>query len=648
VFSALIIDADADAARSIQGALRPFGFEFTSTQDAPEAMSLARSATPDIIFLRVELPNVSGFSVCNKLRRNDETKYIPLVMYASGVSDDVFNQHRNLKTHADEYLKLPFNDGRLLDAVKALIPLDGKGASEVSAALDVDIDDVEEEGNKGGDVLEMAEFDAEFADLSKETGAHPPVAPPEPRDEPTVALAEETDAAIDALTLDDPGASREPEPEPEPPPRAAEPEPEPEPPPAPRTGDSVAARMPSSSHRVSDSVAARIPSSAGEPAHVEDEGSQPSGAGDFKAAREVIQLKAQLNAKNREIISLREELESRDRAALDLKHKNRELLGQISDIEEKLVGAEEQIITAKERAEAATRDKTTILKREEGLKARLEVAQKKIKDLEDDVAGARAATESTQQRLQGELTALQGRFETSQRELGEARTRGDSLDRDLAAARGQIVELGANLEQSRARNNELTSAVSSLEDEAAGLRRDIERVRREGEEDRNAALAEARELGEADKAAAIKALSEEHQAEMEFEESQHAAELEKLRNEGEEALTVQRAEIEKLRAEITRAEENSQAERDRTSRQIAELRSEAAATAARLTEERDGFSTALSEETTRLQETIAELERTRGHLDETVADLAARRDAARRAEQALAVAMRVLDERAAQ
>ncbi|MEM9458746.1 MAG: response regulator, partial [Myxococcota bacterium] len=123
MFSALIIDADEAANASIRGALAPYGFEFTATQDASEAMNLARSATPDIIFLRVELPNVSGFSVCNKLRRSDETKYIPLVMYASDVSTDVFDQHRNLKTHADDYLKLPFGTEQLVSSVGGLIPL---------------------------------------------------------------------------------------------------------------------------------------------------------------------------------------------------------------------------------------------------------------------------------------------------------------------------------------------------------------------------------------------------------------------------------------------------------------------------------------------------------------------------------------------
>ena len=66
---------------------------------------MARASTPDMIFLRVELPGASGFSVCNKLRRNADTKDIPRIMYASEVTDDVFAQHSKLKTRADEYLQ---------------------------------------------------------------------------------------------------------------------------------------------------------------------------------------------------------------------------------------------------------------------------------------------------------------------------------------------------------------------------------------------------------------------------------------------------------------------------------------------------------------------------------------------------------------
>lgn len=665
MFSALIIDADPEAARSIQATLRPHGFEFTATQDANEAMSLARTATPDIIFLRVELPNVSGFSVCNKLRRNDETKYIPLVMYASGVSDDVFNQHRNLKTHADEYIKLPFADGQLIQILRGLIDLPegtpAAGAEAEDAGLDVDIDDVDDEAKArpARDVLEMREFDAEFDAMSQETGPHSPVAPPQ-----DAGLGAETDAAFDALTLE-----AESEPEPASPEPAAAPEPEPEPEPAAEvevtaTSESGASlSLGEEPEPTPQPVPEPVPEPAPEPAPprrasriVEtssteggaDDDAATTGPGEFRAQREVISLKAQLNAKNREIISLKEELESRDRAALDLKHKNRELLTQIGDIEEKLVGAEEEIITSRERAEAAIRDKNTVLKREEGLKARLEHAQKKIKDGEEQLAAAQATAATAEQKHQSELAALQASLEASQREQTEQRTRAEGLEREFGATTMRLTEANAALEQARARGADLADAVTKLEEEAAGLRREIERVRREAEEDRASALAEARELADADKAAALKALGEEQQAELEFAEGQRRAEVDKVRAEGEEAVAAARADVESLRAQITEAEEAATAERERMQRQIAELRAEAASIAEKLTQERDATKAALDRESAALHATATDLEQTRTTLRAAESDLAARREAARRAEQALAVAMRVLDERAAQ
>ena len=73
MFAALIIDADADARNVIESSLTPYGVEFTTSHEPADAMTIARTATPDIIFLRVELPGASGFSLCNKLRRNDDT-----------------------------------------------------------------------------------------------------------------------------------------------------------------------------------------------------------------------------------------------------------------------------------------------------------------------------------------------------------------------------------------------------------------------------------------------------------------------------------------------------------------------------------------------------------------------------------------------
>jgi CheY-like chemotaxis protein len=47
------------------------------TENGPEAVNVARQAAPDIILLRAELPLTTGFSVCNRLRRNEDTKQDP-------------------------------------------------------------------------------------------------------------------------------------------------------------------------------------------------------------------------------------------------------------------------------------------------------------------------------------------------------------------------------------------------------------------------------------------------------------------------------------------------------------------------------------------------------------------------------------------
>jgi len=122
MFSALIID-NASGAEQIRSALDSAEFEVTSTANAEEAVELARSTPPDIIFLQVELPKASGFVVCNELRRGDTTKYIPLIVYASGLPPEVFRQHEKLQTRADAYLSLPMTDRALLEAVASLIPL---------------------------------------------------------------------------------------------------------------------------------------------------------------------------------------------------------------------------------------------------------------------------------------------------------------------------------------------------------------------------------------------------------------------------------------------------------------------------------------------------------------------------------------------
>ncbi len=628
MFSALIIDADQDATTNIEAALGGYGFEFTSTQDAPEAMTMARSSTPDIIFLRVELPNVSGFSVCNKLRRSDETKYIPLVMYASGVSDDVFNQHRNLKTHADEYLKLPFAGATLVDAVKTLIPIeesdggdapivDTPVAAEASdTALDVDLDDLDDDLSveiEAGDAaavaeepsgLDMPEFDEEFAEMNSDD---------EPTEQPTNEgedLGAETDAAFDALM-----GGGEPEPEPEP---AVEVAPEPEPEPAVEV--------------------APEPEPEPEPVGLTSE-SDDEAPTEFKAQREVIHLKSQLNAKNREILALKDEGESQERAVLDAKHKNRELLSQLGDLEEKLLTLEDEKLTAQEQAKAAVRDKNTILKREDGLKTRFEHAQKKIKDVEEQLASSAAAQEEAEAaRASGatQLDAVRNELESSQAAAAQ-------LGEQLAEAQGRISEVEAELQTAEEQARAMNETVTRLEGELDDAKTQLETAKEQAATELAAQLEEAQQAASKEVATAIAAQAAEHQAEVEFNEGQHRSAMAQVKSDADETERAARAEVEKLRASITEAEEAAQTERDRLLKDISDEQARGAEEVTAMQGKQDQLQSELERVSGELDDVRSDLARVSNQLETRDRELGGRLDAERRAQQALAVALRVLD-----
>jgi DNA-binding response OmpR family regulator len=86
----------------------------------------AASDKPDLILLSIELPRMNGFSVCNKLKKDPALKDVPLIIMSSESSDDTFEQHRKLRTRAEDYVHKPIAFGELLSTC-ALLQLEKMG-----------------------------------------------------------------------------------------------------------------------------------------------------------------------------------------------------------------------------------------------------------------------------------------------------------------------------------------------------------------------------------------------------------------------------------------------------------------------------------------------------------------------------------------
>ncbi len=174
--------------------LAAIGVETKVTTDGTEGVQLARTMVPNAIVLCVELNRISGYSICNKLKKDPELGRIPLILTSSQATEETFEQHKKLKTRAEAYLKKPYSDEELLGV---LSPYLGGGASdEMEVALDelsVDMDDIAPEAPSPGagveqgfseptTVMPAAKVAQTLASPARPASVPPPPAPaPAPR-----------------------------------------------------------------------------------------------------------------------------------------------------------------------------------------------------------------------------------------------------------------------------------------------------------------------------------------------------------------------------------------------------------------------------------------------------------------------------------
>ncbi|HSB19421.1 MAG TPA: response regulator [Anaeromyxobacteraceae bacterium] len=135
----LLIENDAAIASELTRVLEARGLEVRVTGDGKEGLELARDGRPDAVVLCVELPRMSGYSVCQKLKKDEALRAIPVVLTSAEATEETFEAHRKLKARADDYLIKPYAPAALLAKLGALLHLPDAPGEEM-----VTLDDVEE------------------------------------------------------------------------------------------------------------------------------------------------------------------------------------------------------------------------------------------------------------------------------------------------------------------------------------------------------------------------------------------------------------------------------------------------------------------------------------------------------------------------
>ncbi len=95
------------------------GYDVVSAKDGHDAMKAVKEHQPDLILLDVMMPKMNGFKVCEAIKSDDASKFIPVILVTA--LNELEDKIKGMDSGADDFLAKPFNKLELLVRVRSLL-----------------------------------------------------------------------------------------------------------------------------------------------------------------------------------------------------------------------------------------------------------------------------------------------------------------------------------------------------------------------------------------------------------------------------------------------------------------------------------------------------------------------------------------------
>ena len=114
----LVVDDVAPNVHLLEAVLEAHGYDVVTATDGHMALELVVSAKPDLVLLDVIMPQPDGYAVCRRLRAQEETAMLPVIMLTASEGSE---KTKAIAAGADDFIPKPFNRDELLTRIRSLL-----------------------------------------------------------------------------------------------------------------------------------------------------------------------------------------------------------------------------------------------------------------------------------------------------------------------------------------------------------------------------------------------------------------------------------------------------------------------------------------------------------------------------------------------
>lgn len=115
----LVVDDEPFICRSLSFVLRKGNYNVVEARNGEEALAAIRQHKPDLVFMDVMMPKISGFEVCGQIKADPELAHIKVILLTAKGQDS--DREVGRQAGADDYMTKPFSPTKILERAREIL-----------------------------------------------------------------------------------------------------------------------------------------------------------------------------------------------------------------------------------------------------------------------------------------------------------------------------------------------------------------------------------------------------------------------------------------------------------------------------------------------------------------------------------------------